>query len=351
VCARCSAVLRRAARDTLTFARINAVVSAVLLWVALSLPLVDISAVGRSAHSTVLTGAAKLRDDGLPVLGLIVLVTLAVMPALKIGLEILVLFGVRAATPPRVLTTFFRWTEHIAPWAMIDVFLLGAFVAYTRLRELAHTEVGLAAVALFALMLTSVSTDATIDREAIWQELETKAPHPDASASARAREAQVAPHELVGCDECGRVTAAAEGKPCLRCGHTLAMRKGGFGSVWALLLGSALLYIPANVLPVMTVQRMGKGGPTTIFHGVVELIEAKLWPLALLVLLASVVVPFVKLGSLAAMMIMTHRGSSYGLAGRTTLFRFVKFIGRWSMLDIYMLAVLVGVVRFGALAT
>jgi paraquat-inducible protein A len=101
----------------------------------------------------------------------------------------------------------------------------------------------------------------------------------------------------------------------------------------------------------MTVKRLGKGGPTTILHGVVELAQDRLWPLAILVLLASIVIPIFKLVTLAAMLAMTRRRSPSLLKARTRLFRFVRFIGRWSMIDIFMLSILVGVVRFGSLAS
>ena len=86
-------------------------------------------------------------------------------------------------------------------------------------------------------------------------------------------------------------------------------------------------------------------------NGVVELAEAHLYPLAGLVLLASVVVPMVKLVSMILMLVLTHRGSDYHLKHRAKLYRFVHAIGRWSMIDIFMLATLVGVVRLGFLST
>jgi paraquat-inducible protein A len=101
----------------------------------------------------------------------------------------------------------------------------------------------------------------------------------------------------------------------------------------------------------MTVTRLGRSGSTTILNGVVELARSHLWPLALLVLLASVVIPISKLVSLGAMLVMTGRRSASLLRGRTRLFRVVKFVGRWSMIDIFMLSILVGVVHLGALAT
>jgi paraquat-inducible protein A len=283
-------------------------------------------------------------------LAVVVFATVFVMPAAKLGVELTVLFGVAATHTPRWLAWLFGWLEHISPWSMVEVFLLGAVVAYSRLNALADVDVGLAGVALGGTMLAIVAIDGTLDRESIWQTLEAKSPHL-APERLSLLPAPVPSARLIGCTECRRVEHAEEGDRCVRCSHHLAVRKGPLGRVWALLLAAALLYVPANILPVMTVKRLGKGGPTTILNGVVELAQSHQWPLALLVLVASVIVPIFKLVSLAWMLLMTHRKSAKLLRGRTRVFRLVKFVGRWSMIDIFMLSVLVGVVRFGAIAS
>jgi paraquat-inducible protein A len=352
ICARCDALLRRAAPAAIHLARINTVTASILFVLALSLPLVDLNVLGRFSSATVFSGPDMLRDRGLPALGLVVLATLIVMPAVKLALDLMVFFGVCARRPPAWLPWLFGWRDHVSPWAMVEVFLLGSFVAYTRLKALAHVHVGAAALALGGVMLCIVATDATLDREAIWRALHAKRPH---SAPERPRPSPL-PQEgrtaqLIGCDECAFVDHATEGERCGRCRHRLSVRKGGTDRVWALLLAAGLLYIPANVLPVMTVERLGKGGPTTIVNGVIDLARSHMWPLAVLVLLASLVVPVFKLLSVAAMLLMTRRRSAWQLRGRTRWFRLVKAIGRWSMIDIFAMAVLVGVVRFGAIAT
>ncbi len=344
ICARCDALLRRVSAHSLLFARLNAVAAAILFALALALPLGELHILGRTDVASLFSGPYMLRKDGLPLLAVVVIITLVVMPAAKLAIELTVLFGICAARPPRWLAWLFGWLPHISPWAMVEVFLLGAVVAYSRLEAIAVVDVGLAALALGGTMVAIVATDATLDSEAIWQRLEAGRPRPE-------RTSRPASATLIGCTECRRVTHAEAGDRCSRCRHPLSMRKGGLGRAWALLLAAAFLYIPANVLPVMTVKRMESGVPTTILHGVVELAENHLWPLALLVLLASIVIPIFKLLSLVIILVMTHRRSSSLLAGRTRLFRFVRFVGRWSMIDIFMLSVLVGVVRFGAIAS
>jgi paraquat-inducible protein A len=101
----------------------------------------------------------------------------------------------------------------------------------------------------------------------------------------------------------------------------------------------------------MTVIRFGRGEPNTLLSGVIELIQAQMWPLALLVFLASITVPLLKLVALVTMLVMTGEGSVTRLRDRTRLYRFVDTIGRWSMIDVFMLTVLVGLVRMGFIAT
>jgi paraquat-inducible protein A len=112
-----------------------------------------------------------------------------------------------------------------------------------------------------------------------------------------------------------------------------------------------MLYIPANIYPVLTVIQLGSGQPSTILGGVVELFEYGMWPLALLVFFASVAVPVLKLIGLGVLLISTRIGSPYGLRDRTVLYRVVDAIGRWSMIDIFMESILVALVQFGTIAS
>jgi paraquat-inducible protein A len=120
---------------------------------------------------------------------------------------------------------------------------------------------------------------------------------------------------------------------------------------WSLLFAATVLYLPANLFPIITVIRFGQGEPSTIMQGVIELIQAQMWPLAALVFLASITVPMLKLVSLTAMLLTTHDGSFYRLRDRTRLYRLIESVGRWSMIDVFMLTVLVALVHMGFIAT
>ncbi|MGA2447283.1 MAG: paraquat-inducible protein A [Polyangiaceae bacterium] len=183
ICIRCDATLRRASTHGLPFARLNAVAAAFLFPLALALPLGKVHILGRTSVASVFSGAEMMHHYGLLPLAVIVVLTLVVMPAMKLIVELTVLIGLFAVRPPRWLAWLFGWLEHISPWAMVEVFVLGSIVAYSRLSAMAVVNVGLAAFALGGTMVAMLTTDATLDYEAIWQRLEGGAPaEPEAHA-------------------------------------------------------------------------------------------------------------------------------------------------------------------------
>ncbi len=112
-----------------------------------------------------------------------------------------------------------------------------------------------------------------------------------------------------------------------------------------------VLYVPANYYPVLTVVQLGAGAPSTILGGVEELLASRMYPLAALVFFASIAVPMLKLVGLTIMLVMTQTERSALLRDRTRLYHFVRWIGRWSMIDIFMEALLGALVRFGTVIT
>lgn len=160
---------------------------------------------------------------------------------------------------------------------------------------------------------------------------------------------------ILVCDEChqlNRLQPANGEQHCRRCGARLhGRRPNSVVRTWALLLTAALLYIPANLLPIMTVNLFGQGSPATIMQGVVELIHADMLPIALVVFIASILVPTFKLVGIALLLFSVQRHLLLSPRQRIVMFRFIEWIGRWSMLDIFVIAILVALVSFGNLAS
>src|ERR1700689_2837011 len=143
-----------------------------------------------------------------------------------------------------------------------------------------------------------------------------------------------------------------EGRAVPRFRATIHRRKpDAIRRTLALVITGFLLYVPANLLPVLSIERFGHDQPSTIVSGVHELITNGLWPLAIIVFTASVLVPLVKLFGLTLMLVMTRLRSRRALVFRTRLFRFIDRIGRWSNIDLFMISILVALVQFGVLTS
>jgi paraquat-inducible protein A len=117
-----------------------------------------------------------------------------------------------------------------------------------------------------------------------------------------------------------------------------------------LVVCAAVLYIPANVLPVMYTRTLFDDEKDTIMSGVLVLLHSGSWPIALVVFIASIVVPLLKILALAVLLFTSWRGSSQHRLQRSELYRLVEYIGRWSMLDVYAVSLLVALVQLRSLA-
>lgn len=163
---------------------------------------------------------------------------------------------------------------------------------------------------------------------------------------------------LLQCRTCGCLShpPAQVGKRtimrCPRCGARLRLHahSNSIEITWALLIASALLYIPANMMPIMSVYMLGSGQPDTIISGVFHLLESGQWPLALVVFAASIVVPLLKLITLSFLLISIQRKSRWRQRDRLLLYKITEYVGRWSMVDVFVISILVGLVQFGNLA-
>ena len=160
-------------------------------------------------------------------------------------------------------------------------------------------------------------------------------------------------HGLYFCEVCEKLNRKAGDECCCaRCGSLLHGRHpDSIQKTWAYLIAAALLYIPANMLPVLYTGELAKHRVDTIYSGVVHLWETRSWGLALIVFVASIVVPLAKIATLAYLAWAVRRGSERSPHQRSRLYRATHYIGRWSMVDIYVGATLIAVANLGPFAS
>jgi paraquat-inducible protein A len=145
--------------------------------------------------------------------------------------------------------------------------------------------------------------------------------------------------------------AAEPAGRCPRCGAALHSRKpDSLARTWALVIAALVFYVPANVLPITKVTSLGVVQSDTILSGVIYFIHSGMWPIALVIFIASVFVPLLKLLILMLLLVSVQRRSRWRPKDRTRLYRITEAIGRWSMVDIFVVTILVALVHLGALA-
>jgi paraquat-inducible protein A len=350
-CRRCRRVLARCEARSLHVS-LALVVAALLMWLpACFEPLMRVTAEGAERQSALTSGVSALWAGGFPSLAVVVAAFSIVVPWIYLLLLACVLAGVSLRRPPSgagrenasPLAILYRWAVALRPWAMIEVYLLGACVAYSRLEKIALVGIGPAGWCLIAAAMLLFVADVSLDDSAVWHAI----PFRRASPPATGRGAGPFPTCVV-CD----LTApqARTGERCPRCHARLFVRKSAsLERTWALVLTGCLLFIPANLLPVLSIERFGREQPSTILGGVIELVHYGLWPLAAIVFTASIAIPLAKLGGLSWNLFMTQRGSTRLLVGRTRLHRVIERVGRWSNIDVFMVSILVALVQFGEL--
>ena len=159
---------------------------------------------------------------------------------------------------------------------------------------------------------------------------------------------------LVQCHDCHKLAPYSTHRTtsCSRCGCVLHLRiPHSLIYTWAYVLSSIILFLPANLLPIMSVSSLQDGRTDTIMSGVIHLAEEGMFPLAFIVFVASVLVPLLKIIGLVLLLISIQLNWRMSARHRTLLYRVIEFVGRWSMLDIFVITILIAIVKLGQIAT
>ena len=167
----------------------------------------------------------------------------------------------------------------------------------------------------------------------------------------------MAAENIIACETCGlvqRVEPLAKGSAaeCFRCGAFLGVRRSpaSLHISAALSLAALVLYVPANIFPIMKMYMYGAYSESTVWDGVVLLLGHDQWGVAVIVFMASMVIPLVKLAGLFSLVVTARMGWGRRLRSRTSLYKFIDAIGPWAMLDVFLLAVLVALVKLNTMA-
>ncbi|WP_418316812.1 paraquat-inducible protein A [Piscinibacter sakaiensis] len=345
-CSRCDAVVARGHRLDAQALLALTVAALIVFLIANSANLITISLRGADVSTTVpMAIAAAWRDDA-RLVAVLAAITAVIAPAAFIALRLLVLVPlvVQRRVPPWMGLTM-RLLHASGRWNTVSVLAIGALLSLVRIADLAQASAGAGLVALGGLAILLAAIESAGLRH-LWAEQEPPRPIEVSAGSRR----------WLGCECCGWVGTVADetGPPvsCPRCGHPIEhSRQLGLQRTWALLFAALVLFIPANLMPMMSTTQALRETPHTLIGGIVELWHAGAIGLAVLVFVASIVVPLVKIGALAVLAWSVNHASQWRRVERARLYRLIEAVGHWSMLDVYVVVLLVGMVRFGNLAS
>ena len=335
LCTVCDTELERRTGRSLDVAFALSLATFLLLIPANALPILTASVFGARRQSYLISGATAMWKLDWPALGTVIALVIIILPLIRFGLLSFVLASLRFRWKVPYLGRMFLVTTWLKMWAMPDVLLLALWVAYSRLSATVTTTLEPGAFCLIAAGLCALLTRATLDRQDVWREL------PIIPAVAH-------PSPDLECHSCELVLPQDYlGRACPRCGSRVRRRiRGSIEIAIALTAAGILLYIPANIFPIATIPIGLHPQSYNVLGGVIDLLDAHLIGLALLVFTASFAIPLFKLVGLSWCLISVFRRSKRRLRAKTRVYRVIEEIGRWSMVDPLVIALFVPVTRF-----
>ena len=361
-CRRCGHMIALNRPESLENTLALTIAAAIALVVANVSPLMELSVSGRQTSTTILGGAQEMWLRGELLTATLVAFCTVFAPAIHIGIMLTILLASRQTPIPSWVGKLLRWSEWHQTWAMVEVMMLGILVALIKIAEVATVIPGIGMFAAGALVLLVTAITVIFDPRKVWQSMkwangaappkfsdQPSAPLIVNSSSQQNRPLTAMSIGLVSCESCWLLSRPAnvdDPGHCPRCGRHLALRKHhAIQRTWALIIAALICYIPANLLPVMASTTLVSSENDTIISGVVLLYKTGSWHLALIVLIASVVIPLAKIMALAFLLITIQRRSVKEQRERLQLYRLVDFVGRWSMLDVFVVTFTVALIQ------
>jgi len=349
VCPRCNRTLYKRKRNSLKKVLALGITGMLLYLPAISLPLITLESLGLSEHGNVLQSVLVLFQNDFYFVAAMVFISAVLFPAVLLGLIVTVALQLTLNKQSPLLAKLFSWYLHLQEWGMIEVYFLGIIISIIKIAGIASVNYNWGFFCFLALVLSSLGISSVLDKRLFWRMIEN-----DQSRAATLSQLNLTGEStameagLVGCHNCGKLSVLGQHSHCPRCYSTLHSRTpASLSKTWALVITSTIFFIPANLLPIMQVNFLGIPDRSTILDGIRYFFAHGEYPIGLIIFTASVLVPLFKVIGLTIMLFTVHSGKDSYLLQKAKMFRFIEFIGRWSMLDVFVVALLTVLVNFG----
>ena len=362
-CKRCGAKVKLVRKHSVERVLILSLSGLFLYLPAMLLPLMALSAIGLTEDGNILETSLDFFHNGYYFVSLMVLVTAVIIPFLKLFIPFTLALFISLNKSYKVLKSLLIFLKHLDEWGMVEVYLLGILVTLIKMGDLASISYDYGFFCFIGLVLLSISTIVCLDYDLFWQHLDAKK---EAKPTPKIRfilaklktnpDLQITAETagLIRCHDCGMLIEKKKDSKdyCSRCSSRVHSRKpSSINRTWALVITSLILFIPANTLPIMRVDYLGIPDRSTILDGIIYFFKEGSYGIGLIILVASILVPLFKIIGILINLVTIHLRVDHFLSQKTKMFRFIEFIGRWSMLDIFVIAILSVLVDFGFLTS
>jgi len=366
VCPRCSFRLRSPKKDT-----VNRTLALSLTGLILYLPahftiLLTFEALGMADHGSIFTSIMELYKQKYGFVAFIVLLTAQIFPLLKLGLLFCISLGISRRMFVPLLPRLLRWFRHLQEWGMSEVYLIGILVTIIKMTGTTRISYETGFICFVGLVVVMTCISLAFDKGEFWVRIEQLLLERQ-KADNRPGERMLFSSADVGrtaisaglaqCHVCHKVIPYREPQRghslvCPRCGGRVHSRiPQSVSTTWALVIAAILLSLPANLLPIMQVDFLGVPDLSTIMDGIIYFFQDGSYGIGMIILTASILVPVFKILGLMVLLYSIHMQRPSRLKQKSIMFRFIEFIGRWSMLDIFVIALLSALVNFGFFTT
>jgi paraquat-inducible protein A len=351
-CCRCDATLRKRQRvkpaKSIEHTLAMVITAIVLFIISNAFPIIQVRVEGHEMAATLFACVQfLLTHDNTILAGLVFLTTIG-GPLIQLSGLFYILLPLNFNRIPPYAPQIYRIVRIITSWSMLEVLMLGILVSVVKLSGLATVipSIALWTFGLLILFIAAILND--LDTEMLWDLI---------SPRTRSQDTQhfKAGTQLTNCHNCHLLCTVTTQHGqfesiCPRCSATVHLRKPqSLTRSTALLIAAYVMYIPANLLPVMIVTSMGNTEGDTILSGVIYLAAHGDLPLAIIVFVASVFVPSIKLLILTLLLLTVHFKSQWRPKERTRLYRLTELIGRWSMVDIFVVTLMAALIQIQGL--
>lgn len=342
-CSRCNHELDARQRQGALRPILYAISALFMLLLTNLFPFIGMDAAGAHRDMTFLDTSAVLLDEDYPWLAVLVWLFIQAIPCFCMLAIIYLKLSLYIPLPARVQVA--RWLYNFKPWSMVDIFLMGLLVSFVKLTTHFEISLGMSFWAFCGFCLLHLRTFQVVDRHELWASV-AKAPQP-------------APLSLAGmtglaaglkvCQCCTAMVPLSDAR-CSRCQSKVRQRiPASIEKTMALLITASVLYVPANTLVMMETVSLGESIQSTIVSGIMLMWQDGAYPVAIIVLLASVIVPIAKILIMLWLCYLTRLSRAERSRFGHWIYPVVDWIGRWSMVDVLVVAILAALVRFDAL--